>query len=580
MAQTPIHYELYIRRMPGAPWTLSLATEDRAIALATAESLLAERQAAAVKVTKETMDAETLGFRTATILAKGEVEVKAKKAKVEDQAPLCVSPSDLYSMHSRDRITRLLEEWLNRNGITAFELLHRADMAELLEGSEMDLQGAIQKISIPESQSRGLSVHEIVRSFQGLTERTLERIRTDHKKGRFPDPSTEGFAQAAVRLYSQPDPSYLLGGGVAAHLAPARNWKQKVDGLLDLADKISGNAISMAEGPKALAFKVLEQPLSEILGSKKGLADLLGANLNLGQRLAAMTRLAAPKAVDDLIRIDPAMAKAIPPLEGPAVRLAQWLGHEAFFAVRASIARQILRDLLGPRRLCPDNAAQEVEMLRALAMALTFGAGKLMTPEDVQAAFVDRSRMLMSTEFVTAYVGSDRTAFEEAEALIRLLENVIGAANKREAARWIRSNVGALKFERDVVGQIQPPRSKLQALARMQSSITKAGLTPEDTDPILKRIGEVGGLVEAESKYIATIMKAQLTPANRLMMLLALSLGEAGPSGPVADKAKVEAMKLLRLPEVRKEIAASPDTAAAVKRFLEASVPAQVSSNG
>jgi hypothetical protein len=300
----------------------------------------------------------------------------------------------------------------------------------------------------------------------------------------------------------------------------------------------------------------------------------LGANLNLGQRLAAMTRLAAPKAVDDLIRIEPAVTKSLPPLEGPAVRLAQWLGHEAFFAVRASIARQILRDLLGPRRLCPDNAAQEVEMLRALAMALTFGAGKLMTPEDVQAAFVDRSRMLMSTEFVTAYMGDDCTAFEEVEALIRLLENVIGGANKREAARWIRSTVGALKFERDVVGQIQPPRTKLQALARMQKSITKAGLTPEDSDPIVKRIGEVGGLVEAEGKYIATIIKSQLTPANRLMMLLTLSLGEAGPSGPVADRAKAEAMKLLRLPEVRKEIAASPETAAALKRFLEASAPA------
>ena len=574
MAQAPIHYELYIRRVPGAPWTLSLATEDRAIALATAESLLAERQAAAVRVTKETMDAETLEFRTSTILAKGEIEVKAKKAIVEDQAPLCISPSDLYSMHSRDRITRLLEEWLDRNGATAFELLHRADLAELLEGSEMDLQSAIQKISIPESQSRGLSVHEIVRTFQGLTERTLERIRTDHKKGRFPDPATEGFAQAAVRLYSQPDPSYLLGGGVAAHLASARNLKQKVAVLLDLADKIAGAAMPMTDGPKALAFKVLEQPLSEILGSKKGLSDLLGANLNLGQRLAAMTRLAAPKAVDDLIRIEPAITKSLPPLEGPAVRLAQWLGHEAFFAVRASIARQILRDLLGPRRLCPDNAAQEVEMLRALAMALTFGAGKLMTPEDVQAAFVDRSRMLMSTEFVTAYIGHDCTAFEEVEALIRLLENVIGGANKREAARWIRSTVGALKFERDVVGQILPPRTKLQALARMQKSITKAGLTAEDSDPIVKRIGEVGGLVEAEGKYVSTIIKSQLAPANRLMMLLTLSLGEAGPSGPVADRAKAEAMKLLRLPEVRKEIAASPETAAALKRFLEAGAPA------
>lgn len=580
MAQAPIHYELYIRRVLGAPWTLSLATEDRASALATAEAMLAERQAAAVKVTKETMDAETLGFRTSTILAKGEVEVKAKKAKVEDQAPLCVSPSDLYSMHSRDRIGRLLDEWLNRNGVTAFELLHRADLAELLEGSEMDLQGAIQKISIPESQSRALPLHDVIRTFQGLTERTLERIRTDQKKARFPDPATEGFAQAAVRLYSQPDPAYLLGGGVAAHLAHARNWKEKVAGLLDLADKITGAAIPMADGPKALAFKVLEQPLSEILGSKKGLSDLLGASLNLGERLAAMTRLAIPQAVDDLIRIDPAIGKCLPPLEGPAVRLAQWLGHEAFFAVRASIARQILRDLLSPRRLCPDNAAQEVEMLRALAMVLTFGAGKLMTPQDVQAAFVDRSRLLMSTEFVTAYMGNDRTAFEEVEALIRLLENVIGGANKREAARWIRSNVGALKFERDGVGQIQPPRTKLQVLAWMQRSITKAGLTSEDADPIVKRIGEVGGLVEAESKYIATIVKAQVAPANRLMMLLALSLGETGPSGPVASRAKAEAMKLLRLPEVRQEIAASPDTAAAVKRFLEASAPAQVPSNG
>lgn len=219
-------------------------------------------------------------------------------------------------------------------------------------------------------------------------------------------------------------------------------------------------------------------------------------------------------------------------------------------------------------------------MLRALAMALTFGAGKLMTAQDVQAAFVDRSRMLMSTEFVTAYVGHDRTAFEEAEALIRLLENVIGAANKREAARWIRSNIGALKFERDVVGQIQPPRTKLQTLARMQRSITKAGLTPEDTDPILKRIGEVGGLVEVESKYIATIMKAQVTSSNRLMMLLALSAGDAGPSGPVSDRARAEAMKLLRQPEVRKDLAASPEIAAAVKRFLESAASAHAPSNG
>ena len=40
-----------------------------------------ERQAGEVKVSKETMDAETLGFRTSTILLKCEVAVKPQKAQ-------------------------------------------------------------------------------------------------------------------------------------------------------------------------------------------------------------------------------------------------------------------------------------------------------------------------------------------------------------------------------------------------------------------------------------------------------------------------------------------------------------------
>lgn len=576
MTQSPIHYELFIRRKPGAPWTLALATEDRESALSTAETLLTEKRAAAVRVTKETLDEETRAFRSATLLAKGELEVKAKKAKVEDQVALCVSPSDLYSMHSRDRIGRLLEDWLNRRGVTPFELLHRPDLAEQLEGAGMDLQGAIQKISIPEAQSRGLSVHEVMRSFQALSERTFERIRTDHKKGLFPDPTTEGFAEATKRLSSQPDPAYLLGGGVAAHLASAQNWGQKIDRLMDLADKIALAGVQLSEGQRALGLRVIEQPLSEILGSKRGLSDLFGDHLNLGRRLAAMTRLTAPKAVDDLIRMEPGLVTLLVPLKGPAARLSKWLAQEAFVGVRTSIGRQIIRELRGPRRLCPDDARQEVDMLRALAMALTFAAGKLLTAADVQEAFVERSRMLMSNDFVADYMGQDGSALEDAEALIRLLENAIGKANKRDAAVYIRSHVGALKFERDVVGHMQPARTKLQLMAKMQRSIVRAGLPPEDADPILKRMGEVGGLVESESNYIATILKAQFSPANRLLMLLALTSCETGPSGPVADRAKVEVMKLLRQPDMRKDIAASPEVTAAVKRFLDATATLQV----
>lgn len=65
-----VHYEVFIKRA-GGDWTLDFATEDRAQAIAAAEERLARKKAASVKVTKETLDAETREFRTIVILQKG-----------------------------------------------------------------------------------------------------------------------------------------------------------------------------------------------------------------------------------------------------------------------------------------------------------------------------------------------------------------------------------------------------------------------------------------------------------------------------------------------------------------------------
>ncbi len=580
MLQQPIHYELYLKRRVNASWILSLATEDRDLALHAANALMVEKDAVAVKVTKETLNEETRNFRSSTIFIKGEVDIDSQKTVVEDKGPICTNPSDLYTLNSRETIGRIFENWLNRNGVTTFELMHRPDLADQLEASSMDMQGAIQKISIPEAQRRGVSVHEVIRYFHSLSDRTFEHLRRNHRNGRVPEPDAEGFAQTIMRLYRTPDAGYLLGGTIAAHLAPVRNWTQKIDYLLNLANNISDADLQISEDARLFAFSILEQPLAEIMGSKRGLSELLGDQLNMGQRLAAMTRLTVPKAVDRLIKMEPAASRLIPPLHGTALRLAEWLRRDIFVDVRAAIGRQILRDLKGSQRLSPDNPNREVEMMRALAMALTFGSGNLMNNDSVKAAFVIRSRILISPEFVSAYLGNDKNALEEASALIFLLENVIGKTNKHDASLWLRTSVDALKFERGMVNLFLPPRSKLQELCRLQSRISRAGLAVGDELPLAKRIGEVGGLVEADSKYIAAITKAQIPPSSRLVLLMALSVGDAGPSGPVADRAKAEAMKLLRLPDVRKEVATSSDIASAVKRFLEVNAPDQATPNG
>ena len=47
----PVHYEIYIRRTPPDDWSLSQAMEDRRRAMETAEDLMRDRQAVAVRVT-------------------------------------------------------------------------------------------------------------------------------------------------------------------------------------------------------------------------------------------------------------------------------------------------------------------------------------------------------------------------------------------------------------------------------------------------------------------------------------------------------------------------------------------------
>ncbi|HZZ86899.1 MAG TPA: hypothetical protein VFE13_01065 [Caulobacteraceae bacterium] len=560
-----VHYELFVRHSPGAPWTLEMANESRSAVVENAEHLMAEGRVVAVRVSKESLDPDTREFQSVTILSKGLVEAPRKRKPIEPREPLCVSPEDLYTVHARDRIARLLDGWLARNHATAFELLHRPDLVEKLDASGNDLQHAVQKIAVPEAQARGVSVHELIRSFQRLIERATQRVLGDARKDRFPAFAQAGFAAEAEHLAGEPEGAYLLGAGVASYLATGKSWSDKLMRILDLADA------APAKGPgRDFAFDVLKQPLSEILECRPALMELLGGNLDLGGQLAGLTRLVARDMIAALVAIEPQVAKVLPPLEGAAQRLADWMGSPPFADVKMAVGRHILRELNGPRRLRPASPRDEIALLRGLGMALTAAAGQLMPPENVQEAFVSRSRMLVTAEFVEGLLGREGGAREEADLLIWLAENVVGAVNKRQAARYLGSHVGSLRFETELRYGPDTPSHRLAALAAMQKMVTRAGLDMADAAPILAKLGDVGGLIEADAKLVASIAHAGAPAVHRLGLLLRLAMGEAAPHGLAADRARAAAVKLLRTDSARAELAASPGQLAQVRDMLHA----------
>ena len=81
-------------------------------------------------------------------------------------------------------------------------------------------------------------------------------------------------------------------------------------------------------------------------------------------------------------------------------------------------------------------------------------------------------------------------------------------------------------------------------------------------------MGAVGGTVEAEARIVAQLVRSPAPVPARLRVLLKLAAGETGPTGPCADRAKAEVMRLLRVPEVRGALSAAPDEVAPIKALM------------
>ena len=563
----PIHYEVYVRKTAPSAWSLLIATESRKHAIETAEDQMADRLAAAVRVCKETMDPDTMAFSSLTILELGAPEPKKKKAVETAPRPACGSPAELYSPHARVLVGRVLEEWLRRQGATAFELLHRPDLAERLEASGIELQHAIQKVAVPESQATGQDLHGMMRHYQRLAEATIARLLKAGRAGQFPDLSERSVADLAHRLGGTPDRAFIMGGAVAGALRDARGARERLDLLMDLIDA------APAEGPpRALVVVAVEQIAAEMLAVRSALADILGPALDQGANLAAVVRMVAPREVDALLARDPRMALMTPAIEGPAARLAQRLSAGEFPLLAAALARMVLRELSSSRRLRPNDPEGEIDILRVLAMTLTAASSRLLSLDEVQTAFVDRSKALVTADFVAAYVKNCETVLAEAEHLTRLCENVTGGANKRAAARWLSACVTSLRFETEM-RQATPagpsPSQKLAALARLQRSVRAAQLGELEQRQIIEAVGAVGGALEADVGLSAQIARASVGPIQKLNALLRLAVGEAAPLGPAANRAKSEAVKLLRTPETRAALDAAPNEVAVLKGLMQ-----------
>jgi len=561
----PIHYEIYVRKHANAEWSLLMAHEDRRHSIDTAEEIIRDKIAAAVKVTKEILDPVTMEFSSISVLRLGAPDPVRKKAKTEaPTGPACRSPAELYTVHARENLGHILEDWLRRQGVTAFELLHSPVLAERLDAAGVEVQHAIQKVAVPEAQATGQDLHGLLRLYQKLSDQTVEQIVKAGRRGDFVDPAIVPLAQIAENLQGDVDRAFKMGGTIAHALNGLRGSRARLSALLDLCDQAPQEGTN-----RAMVMVPVEQILCEMLASSWNLPDLFGPSLDQGSTLAAVVRMVAPNEVAAIVAHDPRLAVMVPPVEGPGARLGERLAVGEFPLVASALAKMVLRELTSPRRLRPGDAEGEINILRALAMSLTAAAGRLLTLEEVQNAFIERSRLLVTADFVAAYVRGSRSVLEEAERLARLSDNVTGGSSKRAAARWLEACVSSLRFEAELCTNTIPPLHRLMALRRLQRTIEGAGLVGKSAENTTEALGRIGTKIAEESRVLSQIGKASAPVQQRLTVLLRLASADTAPVGKVNEMARSEAMRLMRLPETRQSLQAAPEALATLIPMLK-----------
>ena len=162
---------------------------------------------------------------------------KLKLAPATDT--VCTSPQDLYSAHcARKDFAPARRLAAGCKGVTAFELLHRPDLAEKLEASGSELLHVVQKLSVPESHETGQDLHDLMRRWSGLFDRACTRLIQDGRKGLFPSMTPENCLSLIDKLHDHPERAYVFGGALAAALKGQRRPSAKLETLLIYAGLI------------------------------------------------------------------------------------------------------------------------------------------------------------------------------------------------------------------------------------------------------------------------------------------------------------------------------------------------------
>jgi|GEM_PF-2927730 len=421
------------------------------------------------------------------------------------EAGHCKEVEECYRPAARRLVGRVSRQFLDQANLTPSELLANPVYQQRFMDSGQHLQRAVQVLSGAQSRAFNLDLHKRMRALFQLGDGILEATKAVSEKVDDINISPGGLAASLNSAASRVDGAKRDMATCAVmtnYLADAESWDEKLDRLLTLAE-------SEPQGP-LVAF--IDGFVADIIDSSAAMKTLLGESANvLRDRLVELIALYHGTYPPEHVEVAPDLA----------IRLNALLAQHPMEISRVAIIEQVLRAMeMG----APVTRSAGLDELMALCelYELMKTEDDILGGRDMAEAIHKRMSRQVEHDNLAMLLQDKETVTEKIGALMQLHGRVLGTANARQIAEYVKFQFERRTFAAELMQEGEGTSGKLKVVARLWMYLRKSDMNDSLKERLMVQLEEIQMNYIKEQKIFAKISSQCKTTSETVMRLLEL----------------------------------------------------------
>ena len=472
-----------------------------------------------------------------------------------DTAPKCEVADDLLKPDALTTLNRLFRKYLDKNNITAMEVIHNGKEIKRLNDADTLVPSAVGKVAKIQSENSDASSNERRDILFEFMQEITNKANQAEERG-LPAIKKTSFTEAISELKktaSEVELEYLLNVIIAKELIDTRSYWGKLLQTIRWASDLDDPGVEAA----------LDRFVADILANNSVIQDLLGDQLDLGSAVIEMLDLGSGSL--ETGELDELQEEGI---EWTKAKLNQIMARPSFKISQLILLERAEQQIAGSGKLSKEGETGEQERFNAI-LDRVITKDEVLGGAQMAEALTERQTRLINKGGLTGLKEAINTLIPSLRSPARKIALLLSLATSKMAEdkleQFIQEHIETLLIKPSSISGIVspdlPPNRKMEQITSSFYQIENSQLEQALKDKITARLDDILASYLEESKIIEKIDNPSRPMHLRAMMLVGMCQSEMLPRGKASNIARDVITKHLKKPDFNTELVAQVDEA-------------------